>query len=345
MMAKLRRVHTQMPGITRRRRGRGSSYEDPRGRPVSDSQTLERIRSLAIPPAWTDVWICPFPDGHLQALGTDAAGRRQYLYHEAWRSRRDVEKFHRVERFAEALPGLRRTCRTKLRARGMPKDKALALAVSLLDIGSFRVGSESYARDNGTFGLATIRRAHVRVKGSRVTFDFTAKSGKRRVQTIVDARLARIVGALKDREGGQRELLAYQEEGRWHDIRSTDINEYLHATIGDGATAKDFRTWQATVLAATLLAGAELDSVSVTSRRRAVTAVVKEVSQYLGNTPAVCRASYIDPRIVDRFLEGTTIASAMRGVDVNASMELRVRERIERAVLALLQDGSRVVAA
>ena len=312
---RLKRVSSNAPGITRRRRGRGFSYEDPLGRPVTDDDTLERIRSLAIPPAWTNVWICSDPAGHLQAIGTDAAGRRQYLYHEAWRARRDIQKFHRVERFAEALPGLRAECEDALRQRGFPKEKSLALAVRLLDEGSFRSGSESYARDNGTFGLATIRRGHVKIEGARITFDFTAKSGKRRVQMIEHARLARIVRSLKERHDGNHELLAYEEDGRWHDISSGDINTFLREMTGDDFTAKDFRTWQATVLAATLLAVAEMERQESSSRRRAVTVVVKEVSEYLGNTPAVCRASYIDPRVIDRSLEGITIEDAIRGVD------------------------------
>lgn len=344
-MTRLRRVSAQTPGISRRRRGRGFSYEDGGGRAITDGDTLERIRSLAIPPAWTDVWVCPFPDGHLQALGTDAAGRRQYLYHEAWRSRRDVQKFRRIERFAEALPGLRATCDDALRKHGFPREKALALAIRLLDEGSFRLGSEAYARDNGTFGLATIRRGHVQIEGPRITFDFTAKSGKRRVQTIADARLSRIVRTLKERRGGNGELLAYQEGGRWHDVRSVDVNDCLHEATGGDFTAKDFRTWQATVLAASLLANKDLERRDVTSRRRAVTATVKVVADHLGNTPAVCRASYVDPRVVDRFFEGSTIAHAIRGIDVDAPFDLVTRERIERAVLDLLRDNSGAAAA
>jgi DNA topoisomerase I len=342
---RLKRVSSNAPGISRRRRGRGFSYEDRRGRPITDEDTLERIRSLAIPPAWTDVWICSDPNGHLQALGTDAAGRRQYLYHEAWRARRDVQKFRRVERFAEALPGLRAECDGALRQRGFPKEKSLALAVRLLDEGSFRSGSESYARDNGTFGLATIRRGHVTIEGTRITFDFTAKSGQRRVQTIEHARLARIVRSLKERHDGNHELLAYEEESRWRDISSGDINAFLHELTGDDFTAKDFRTWQATVLAATLLAVAEMERQESSSRRRAVTAVVKQVSEYLGNTPAVCRASYIDPRVIDRSLEGITIEHAIRGVDVDGPFDLPTRERIERAVLELVRGDADAVAA
>jgi DNA topoisomerase IB len=219
------------------------------------------------------------------------------------------------------------------------------LAIRLLDEGSFRLGSEAYARENGTFGLATIRRGHVQIAGSRITFDFTAKSGKRQVLTIADVRLARIVRTLKERRGGNHELLAYQEDGRWHDLRSADINDHLHQMAGNGFTAKDFRTWQATVLAAVLLASEDLEPENVASRRRAVTAVVKDVAEHLGNTPAVCRASYIDPRVIDRWMEGTTIAGAIRGIDIDAPFDLATRERIERAVLDLLQDGSRAAAA
>ena len=223
----------------------------------------------------------PDPDGHLQALGTDAAGRRQYLYHEAWRSRRNVQKFHRVERFAEALPAIAGRVRSRAQKRGFSKDKSLALAVRLLDEGSFRSGSESYARDNGTFGLATIRRGHVKVEGSKMTFDFTAKSGKRRVQVIEDARLARVVRALKERQDGNHELLAYEEDGRWHDIRSSDINGYLQELAGDDFTAKDFRTWQRPCSRRRSWPARRSRGAS-SSRRRAVTGVVKEVAEHLG---------------------------------------------------------------
>jgi DNA topoisomerase-1 len=344
-MTRLRRIDARMPGISRRRRGRGFSYQDARGRTITDDETLRRIRSLSVPPAWTDVWICPLPDGHLQALGTDAAGRRQYMYHETWRTRRNVEKFRRIERFAEALPDLRAAADEALGLRGTPRRKALALAVRLLDEGSFRLGSEAYARDNGSFGLATIRREHVRIEGSRITFDFTAKSGKRRIQTITEARLARVVRTLKERRDGHPDLLAYREDGRWHDIRSADINAYLHEEAGDDFTAKDFRTWQATVLAAALFAGKEGALQSGTSRRRTVSAVVKEVAEHLGNTPAVCRASYIDPRVIDRSREGTTIAFAIRGIELDAPFDRATRERIERAVLDLVRGDVRDAAA
>jgi DNA topoisomerase IB len=345
MMARLRRVTATMPGIVRRQRGRGFSYEDARGRPVSDDETIERIRSLAIPPAWNDVWICPDPAGHLQAVGTDAAGRRQYLYHDAWRTRRNVQKFRRVERFAEQLPQLRSTCNAALRLRGLPRDKVLATAIRLLDEGSFRIGSESYARANGTYGLATLRREHATVEGGRVTFDFTAKSGKRHVQTIVEPTLARTVRALKERRGGGRELLAYEEDGSWVDIRSTEINDALHEIAGEDFSAKDFRTWQATVLAAALLAQKDHERTGTSSLRREVSAVVREVAEHLGNTPAVCRASYIDPRVIDAFQDGSTIGSAIRGIDLDAPFDLSVRQRIERAVLGLLQGDVPAAAA
>jgi DNA topoisomerase-1 len=339
VMPRLHRVTAAMPGIARRRRGRGFSYEDARGRSVNDEHTVERIRSLAIPPAWNDVWICPDPAGHLQAVGTDAAGRRQYLYHEAWRTRRDVQKFRRIERFAERLPELRSACNASLRERRLTRDKVLATAIRLLDEGSFRIGSESYARDNGTYGLATLRREHVSVEGDRITFDFTAKSGKRHVQTIVEPRLARTVRALKQRRGGGGDVLAYREEGRWIDIRSSDINDALHEMAGEDFSAKDFRTWQATVLAAVLLAVKDHELTADSSRRRGVTAVVRDVAEHLGNTPAVCRASYIDPRVIDAFLEGSTIARTIRGIDLDTPFDLPVRQRIEQAVLDLVQGS------
>ena len=333
-MTPLRRVHWTTPGISRRRRGRGFVYTHANGQAVRDRETIARIEGLAIPPAWTDVWVCPDERGHLQAVGTDAAGRRQYLYHHAWRERRDRQKFDRVLRLARRLPSMRRVGRRHLTLRGIPRERALAGALRMLDLGFFRVGSESYTEENGSYGLATLRRTHVHVRGDEVTFDFAAKGGKRLVQTIKDDELARLTRALLRRDGGGRELLAYREHGTWRDVRSDDVNDYLKELADEDVSAKDFRTWHATVLAAARLAAVEQELTSVTSRKRAVSAVVKDVADALGNTPAVCRASYIDPRVIDRFMNGETIELPAGG-DLRDD---RVRARIEAAVLDLLGD-------
>ena len=342
-MGRLRRVTCSGPGIARVRRGRGSSYVGPEGVPVTDEATLERIRALVIPPAWTDVWICPRENGHIQATGIDDAGRRQYLYHQVWRERQDTAKFRRVEDFARRLPAVRREVDRSLKARGMPRDKALACSIRLLDQAFFRIGSEGYAARNGSFGLATIRKSHVSLEGSTATFDFTAKSGKRRIQVVRDAELMPVLRTMMERTTGGRELLAYQENGRWRDLRSGEINDHLKSLAGEEFSAKDFRTWHATVLAAVEIGGGAEEATSVTSTRRMISATVKTVAEHLGNTPAVCRASYIDPRVIDRFEEGITIGQRLARLEV--ADDRRGRLRIERAVLDLLGSGTKAAAA
>jgi DNA topoisomerase IB len=307
-------------------------YVHPNGRRVRDDATLDRIRSLAIPPAWEDVWICPDERGHLQAVGTDGAGRKQYLYHEAWRARRDRQKFDRVLRLARRLPAMRKVCDRDLSSSRLTRERALAGAVRLLDLGFFRIGSEAYTEENGSYGLATLRRSHVRVTRDEVRFDFSAKGGQRRIQTIQDPALARLTRALLGRKGGGRELLAFREGKAWRDVRSEDVNAYLKDLADEEVSAKDFRTWHATVLTAALLASEEEGLTSVTSRKRVVSSAVKEVAASLGNTPAVCRASYIDPRVIERFLNGETI-SLPRGWDLSDDA---VRAVVESAVLDLL---------
>ena len=332
-MSALKRVRCTSPGIARRRQGRGFSYVHPNGQPVRDEETRERIRSLAIPPAWEDVWICPEERGHLQAVGTDAAGRKQYLYHEAWTTRRGRQKFDRVIRLARRLPAMRRVCDRDIVSRGLTRERVLAGAVRLLDLGFFRIGSESYTEENGSYGLATIRRSHVQVSRGEVRFDFAAKGGQRRVQAIEDPALARLSGALLRRKGGGPEFLAFRDGTAWRDVRSEDINSYLKDLAQEEISAKDFRTWHGTVLTAALLASQEEVLTSVTSRKRVVSAVVREVADALGNTPAVCRASYIDPRVIDRFLNEETI-DLPRGKDLTDD---RVRRAVESSVLDLLE--------
>ena len=338
-MPRLRRIDCSAPGITRRRRGRGFEYIDTTGARVEDPETLLRIRHLGIPPAWKDVWICPHPTGHLQAVGTDAAGRRQYLYHEVWRQRRDAEKFDHMIEFARSLPRLRATCRRHLALPDLGRERVLACATRLLDRGFFRIGTEGYAEQNQTYGLATMHKKHVRLRDNVIYFDYVAKSGQRRVHALVDPEVFDVISALKKRRSRGPELLAYKEANTWVDVKSADINLYVKDAMGGDFTAKDFRTWNATVLAAVALAVSGEVARSKTARKRAMTRAVQEVAHYLGNTPAVCRASYIDPRVFDRFRSGWTIAPSleMLGEDVEFG-ELSTQGAVEQAVLDLIED-------
>jgi DNA topoisomerase-1 len=310
---------------------------------IEDAETLARIHALAVPPAWEEVWICPHPNGHIQAIGTDSRGRRQYRYHDRWRERRDAEKFEQMLEFARALPELRGVTARHLHRREPTRERVLAGAVRLLDRGFFRIGNEEYADENGTYGVATMERRHVTLRpGNRLVFDYTGKGGKQRLESIVDPHVYRLVEQLKRRRRGGEELLAYKERGRWVDVRSADINEYIKALVGREFTAKDFRTWSATVLAAVAVAVSDQAAGSRTGRKRAVSRAVQEVAFYLGNTPAVCRASYIDPRVFDRFDAGVTIAEALEaagGVDLG---EPALQGQIEAAVIALLGDGKAI---
>lgn len=341
-MTRLRRVDCAAPGITRVRRGRGFSYVTPDGAKVTDAAVLERIAGLVLPPAWTDVWICPDPRGHIQAVGTDAAGRRQYRYHDDWRVQRDAAKHERVLTFARRLPKARQTVTTHLDQRGLTRDRVLAAAFRLLDLGFFRVGGEAYAETNGTYGLATMRREHVSVRGDVVTFDYVAKSGKQRVQALVDPSVRKVVAGLLKRDDPSEELLAYKDRDGWHDVTSADINTYLKQVVGEEVSAKDFRTWHATVLTAVGLAVSAQAPTSPTARKRAVTRVVKEVAEYLGNTPAVCRSSYIDPRVIDCYNDGTTVAGALERLGADADFgQPATHGQIEAAVLRMLRQPAR----
>jgi DNA topoisomerase IB len=343
-MPRLRRVDCSGPGIRRRRRGKGFEYADADGVRVTEPEVLDRIRELGIPPAWRDVWICPYPMGHLQATGTDAAGRKQYLYHDEWRRRRDMEKFEDMVSFARALPALRERVEADLAAGDEPtRDRVLACAVRLLDRGFFRIGTEEYSVTNETYGLATMRKSHVRVEsGGVMVFDYPAKHGKRRIQAVIDPQAVDLVSALRRRRGGGDELLAYRERRRWHDIRSGDINAYLKDATGGDFSAKDFRTWSATVLAALALAVSGEVAGTKTGRRRAITRAIAETSHYLGNTPAVCRASYIDPRVFDAYRAGLIIRPALEAATDTAPGELPIHQRaVEEAVLDLLNERER----
>ncbi|MFP5319599.1 MAG: DNA topoisomerase IB [Acidimicrobiia bacterium] len=343
-MTRLRRSDCTAPGIRRRRAGKGFTYVESTGARVTDPEVLARIQALVIPPAWTDVWICADPRGHIQATGVDARGRRQYRYHDVWRMHRDREKFDHMVAFARALPPMREYVAGHLGGDELTRERVLACATRLLDLGFFRIGTEDYAEENQTYGLATMHKQHVSIRGDVVTFDYVAKAGKRRVQSVVDPEVVAVVQALKRRRGGSHELLAWKDGDRWVDVRSPDINAFVKECTGGEFTAKDFRTWHATVLAAVALA-VSAGITSPTGRKRAVTRAVKEVAHYLGNTPAVCRSSYIDPRVIDRFQEGRTIRPALEGLALapeDPGATLITQGAIEAAVLDLLDEGAGV---
>ena len=337
-MPRLRRIDCATPGIGRRRRGKGFEYLDEDGDRIEDEDLVERIRALAIPPGWEEVWICSDPLGHIQATGVDARGRKQYRYHDLWRERRDRQKFDSMTEFARSLPELRERVESDLRKRSISRERVLACAVRLLDRGFFRIGSEDYAEENETYGLATMRKRHVTVDGDSVVFDYEAKGGKRRVQTVGDRAISGLVTKLRSRRGGGHELLAYRHGSSWRDVRSTDINDYIKETIDDGHSAKDFRTWNATVLAAVVLAASarERDLSTKGGRARAKRDAVKQVARYLGNTPAVSRASYIDPRIFDRFDGGLTVGGVFERLPEDPADWPEIQGPIEKAVLDLI---------
>jgi DNA topoisomerase-1 len=343
---RLRRSRCSEPGIERRRRGRGFSYRWASGEPV-DPVTVDRIRELAIPPAWTEVWICPWPNGHIQATGVDVAGRRQYRYHDEWHRHRGQEKFRRILGFAQALPSLRHQVAADLKGDAVTKERVMAATVRLLDIGCFRIGSEVYAEENETFGVATLRTDHVRVKNDQLVFDYLAKGSVRRVVAVRDAEIQELISRLKRRRSADHHLFAFKDGPRWTNISSDDVNAYIKSLAGEEYSAKDFRTWSATVLAAATLAEVGEVPATKTARRRVEAQAVAVVAEQLGNTPAVCRSSYIHPLVIDRFESGETIVSALdrsgESVDLAA---LDTRTVIEEAVMELLDaDSNRLQAA
>jgi DNA topoisomerase IB len=327
------------PGIRRVRSGRGFRYLWPGGRPVKDARMLTRIKDLVIPPAWEDVWICRDAAGHIQAMGTDSAGRRQYRYHDLWREQRDHDKHDRMLEFGRALPGIRDAVRGHLGGRGLSKDRVLAAAISLIDLGFFRPGGDEYAAENGTFGLATIGRQHVTCHGDQLVFDYLAKGAKQREQAVADHEVCAVVRGLKRRRWGGDELFAYRSGRGWHDVAAEDLNDYLRELSGGrDFTVKDFRTWHATVLAAVGLAvSRSAAATSAAARKRAVARVVREVADYLGNTPAVARASYIDPRVIEVYERGKTIAAVLGDLGATSEFgQLATQGEAERAVLRIL---------
>jgi DNA topoisomerase-1 len=333
---RLRRSDCTGPGIRRRRQGRGWSYLDAESKRVREAEVIDRINELAIPPAWQDVWICPYPGGHIQATGVDQRGRKQYLYHQRWRERQDQRKFDDMVAFARALPEARALIDEHIAGRDLSRERVLACAVRLLDRGLFRIGTEDYAVTNETYGLATIKKRHVTVTGDTLVFDYPAKHAKRHVRQVVDPEVAAIVAQLKARRGGIDELLAYKRDGRWVDVKSADINAYLKLATGLDVSAKDFRTWGATVLAAVTLAASRPAAFSASRRKRLVSHAVKEVARYLGNTPPVARASYIDPRVFDRFRDGVVIDVDVLADDAGTALQ----GAVEEAVLALITGES-----
>ena len=339
-MPRLRRSNCSAPGITRRRRGRGFSYHwSATGQRVEDPEVLQRVADLAIPPAWTDVRICPWPNGHLQAVGTDAAGRKQYRYHDHWRRRQEERKFDAMVEFARSLPALRTAVAAHLAREGLDRERVLACAVRLLDRGFFRIGAEvGQSGDEDTFGLTTMRKEHVSLDGDTLTFEYPAKGGKVRVQSLVDPEVRELVARLKRRRGGGDELLAYKEERRWRDLTARDVNAWIKEITGGDFSAKDFRTWNATVLAAVALAVSAPAAQARSTSRRAIARVCREVGHYLGNTAAVARASYIDPRVFDRYESGWTISGVLSQLgDIDAVGIPSIHVKVEDAVLDLLE--------
>jgi DNA topoisomerase IB len=323
-------------------------FVDGDGVRVADPQTIERARGLAIPPAWDDVWICPDPLGHLQATGVDAAGRKQYVYHPEWRLRRDTEKFAATLDFAGGLPALRRRVARDLGRDELDRELVLALAVRLLDVGCMRIGGDDYAREYGSHGLTTLVKEHVRIDGSAASFDFPGKSGQRIEITVRDPVAARLVASLRRRRGAPTDqLLAFRDptptgggaptRTRWRPLGADDVNELIKQVTGEQHSAKCFRTWNATVITAVGLAGRSEPTKA--GRARAISQAIRMTSEVLGNTPAVCRSSYVDPRLLDRYASGLSIDAGRGPRDQRFLTQWRRRARIERAVVDLLGDA------
>lgn len=329
-------VSDEEAGIKRRRAGKGFTYKWPDGRTVTEDDTLERIRRLAIPPAYRDVWICPDPEGHIQATGRDDKGRKQYRYHPRWTELREGTKFGRMLEFCRALPRIRQRVDQDLSRRGLPRDKVLATVVRLLETTLIRVGNESYARENQSYGLTTLRDDHADIDGSEIRFSFTGKSGKEWNVSLKDRRLARVVRACRDVPG--EELFQYvDEDGQRRAVTSGDVNDYLRAATGQDFTAKDFRTWAGTVLAAMALK--EFESFDTrTKAKRNVTRAIEQVAARLGNTASVCRKSYVHPEILDAYVEGDLLAALKNEVEVELREELDGLSAEEAAVLAFLRE-------
>jgi DNA topoisomerase-1 len=334
--AGLRYVNDSKPGIRREGSPGGFRYVDARGEPILDEDTLKRIKSLAIPPAWTDVWICPQASGHLQATGRDARGRKQYRYHPKWREVRDDVKYERMIKFGKALPAIRSEVDRALRLPGLPREKVLATIVYLLETTMMRVGNEEYARENKSFGLTTLRNRHVRIDGSDVEFRFRGKSGVWHQVKVHDRRLARIIQRSRDLPG--QELFEYvDDEGETRTVDSSDVNDYLRQVTGEDYTAKDFRTWAGTVLAAVALREFEQFDSQAQAKKN-VTQAIQSVAEKLRNTPSVCRKCYVHPAILDSYLEGTTLPMLREQAAAELVTNLHDLRPEEAAVLAMLEE-------
>ena len=333
--AGLRYTTEDQPGIRRVTRGKGFIHVRANGERVKDAAILARIRRLAIPPAWTDVWISPHENGHIQATGRDARRRKQYRYHPRWREMRDENKFGRMMDFARALPRIRRRVGRDLSRRGMPREKVLATVVGLLEASLIRVGNDEYARQNNSYGLTTMRNRHARVTGEKIRFTFPGKSGKRHEIDVRDPQLARIVRRCQEMPG--QELFCYEdEEGRTCDVTSQDVNAYLREIAGEDFTAKDFRTWSGTVLAAIALREFEAVTHQAQAKKNVVSAI-ETVARMLGNTPAICRKCYVHPEILECYLAGDTIATIRQRAAAKMERSLAQLKPEEAAVLALLR--------
>jgi DNA topoisomerase-1 len=329
-------VDDVQPGIRRERRGDSFRYLGVRNNAIKDRRTLIRIRSLAIPPAWTDVWICTREDGHLQATGRDARGRKQYRYHQHWRAVRDENKYQRLISFAKALPKIRRHVARDLRRKGLPREKVLAAVVKLLETTLIRVGNDEYAKNNGSFGLTTMRDRHAHVRGAKVSFEFRGKSGIEHEIDLEDPRLARIVRQCQELPG--QELFQYvAEEGDIRDIGSSDVNDYLREISGQDFTAKDFRTWAGTALAAQALQEFE-DFDSQAAAKRNITQAIERVAERLGNTKAICRKCYVHPAVIDAYMDRTLVETLKAKTERELRESLSALSSEEAAVLALLQQ-------
>jgi DNA topoisomerase-1 len=336
--AGLRYVHDAAPGIHRKRSGRGFSYIGPDGQKLTDRALLNRIKSLGIPPAWEDVWICPQPNGHIQATGRDARGRKQYLYHTHWREARDETKFARLALFGASLPHIRKRTTADLAQPGLTQEKVLATVIQLLDLTLIRIGNEEYARANESYGLTTMRQSQVEVNGSKIQFEFQGKSGKQHTVAVRDPRLARIIRRCEELPG--YELFQYVDEAsERHSVESSDVNQYLREITGQHFTAKDFRTWGGTVIAASELR--ELGPAeTATEEKKNIIEAVKRAAHELGNTPAVCRRAYIHPAILDAYMEGRLLPlrddDAASGAMDEAPSGPRWLRPEEEALLAML---------
>lgn len=334
-MPRLRRTSPDQPGWARRRAGKGFTFVDEAGRALSP-EDRQRCKDLVIPPAWTDVWITPYANGHLQAVGTDDAGRRQYLYHPDWRTSRDAAKYARLVDFGKALSRARERVLTDLGAEGMSLERACSVAVRLLDLGYFRIGNDVYADTNGSFGLTTMRKEHVTKREGTLTFRFVGKSGIEHSIDIDDVPTIAALDVMRRRRGGGDRLLAWKDGARWRDVDSALVNDYVREATGIEATAKDFRTWHATVLAAVALAETDEPGETKASRKRAVSGAMKEVAEFLGNTPALARSAYVDPRVIEAYESGSTITHAARR-SFKTSDERQAA--LERATLRLLRES------